>query len=839
MIVSHCRLVSDRFEENATRRTTMKNFKANGKAVPKILYAFIIWTVFFYLFPLECKIYEDLFIGIWALLFIFYGKEENREFLEEMLSMTAGNGGAYVFVKLVKGSTWAGVDSMEMILSLICGAEFLYGAYLVWRGRCWEAKAGKEKEEEEVKKAKPRIFSSRQYDLERVRDTVIRVDIAGIHSSWGNGKTFVVDRLCEDEEIRRQFEVIRIDLLTCNLDEIAVILMKELEKILSRNGIFSRNSRLARRMLEKNSILGEIRNLFSLGGSEELSAALGEFKNDVKKLEKKILIIYEDLDRIEKEEVIKKIFSISEKLSGEEIHILYQFEQRELEKKGMDREFVEKYIPFVVNLTELKYEVIVRGLWDQLEMGKAGIDEKELLELSYGSIRSFEAERALGVGLTGSLETLGVPVRKVQIFMNELKNVVCENEVYRDKENRKTAIAFLFIKNFYYPYYEKLQIGKRVTELLTFHWKDGEYTMEELIRERREERITQAEVRELLSVKENRDVYFILALLDYSFETEDEGEVSRESIANRPIEIQKREQKAEKKDRLIWNLMANGTSELTDMEAAAGDLVRDVLAPDILDKEKAWEEYWNNLYDGKRAKDNRTIFRWGIDNFLSVFQSFRGAGRTEEEWLMLLEFYGQMQRKKGITVEMVECLNYCDVYKQKVFLKAMELFCDSRIRGNMNQQRGYRIFLKTYFAMIGYFGYSDSYVFETWRVRMEQSGEEDIGELDKMFAYMENVIEKEKKKVQEFGMEKAVREYEIILEFIGKNREVIKREEAIKPEEVRPHVDMRSVRQNQEEFDRLLTYLDDREVFIEEVRKSYGEGKLNPGELRELLDKAR
>ena len=54
-------------------------------------------------------------------------------------------------------------------------------------------------------------------------------------------------------------------------------------------------------------------------------------KKEIHLLEKPLLIIYEDLDRINNFEVIQKILGISEKLSSEHIKIMYQYSKRNLE----------------------------------------------------------------------------------------------------------------------------------------------------------------------------------------------------------------------------------------------------------------------------------------------------------------------------------------------------------------------------------------------------------------------------------------------------------------------------------------------------------------------------
>ena len=70
-------------------------------------------------------------------------------------------------------------------------------------------------------------------------------------------------------------------------------------------------------------------------------------------------MIFEDIDRIENKDTIKKIFAISEKLATKELHIVYQFDAGELKNKGFTYKYLEKYIPYTVNLTDIDYEKLV------------------------------------------------------------------------------------------------------------------------------------------------------------------------------------------------------------------------------------------------------------------------------------------------------------------------------------------------------------------------------------------------------------------------------------------------------------------------------------------------
>ena len=59
---------------------------------------------------------------------------------------------------------------------------------------------------------------------------------------------------------------------------------------------------------------------------EGVSSTFIGFEKDVRRLDKDILIVFEDIDRIKDPDIVRKIFAIAEKLAGDKIHILYQYE---------------------------------------------------------------------------------------------------------------------------------------------------------------------------------------------------------------------------------------------------------------------------------------------------------------------------------------------------------------------------------------------------------------------------------------------------------------------------------------------------------------------------------
>ena len=179
---------------------------------------------------------------------------------------------------------------------------------------------------EVVIKENETLFVARKYDLERLISFVKKMPIVGLEARWGEGKTFIVNKMIKSEEIYNEFEIISIDLLTCNLDEVENTILLQLDNVLNRHGIFSKSSIQLKKMFKGEKFLEQVQTLL-LDDSTTISSTFTELKNDVSKLDKRVLIIFDDIERIPNADVVRKIFAIAEKISGDYIHILYQYFQ--------------------------------------------------------------------------------------------------------------------------------------------------------------------------------------------------------------------------------------------------------------------------------------------------------------------------------------------------------------------------------------------------------------------------------------------------------------------------------------------------------------------------------
>ena len=176
-----------------------------------------------------------------------------------------------------------------------------------------------------------KLFRERKEDLKRIKEYLNKFNIIGINGEWGSGKTYLLECLQNEKDMKDKYEFVNIYLLTCNLDNLSQILINELEKVLVKYGIYSRYSNSLRKILATNNFIDSLFSSMILD-TNSFTASINGFKNEIRKLDKTLVIVFEDLDRIDYANVIKKILSVSENLVGENIKIVYQYDQSNLER---------------------------------------------------------------------------------------------------------------------------------------------------------------------------------------------------------------------------------------------------------------------------------------------------------------------------------------------------------------------------------------------------------------------------------------------------------------------------------------------------------------------------
>ena len=284
----------------------------------------------------------------------------------------------------------------------------------------------------------------------------------GIDENFGEGKTFVVNKALEMLEYNK-FEVIKIRCLLLEKEEIYPYIIKQLNRVLIKNLIFTGHFEKLKNSFIKSVDGKYLGGFFNLFIRETNIDDIENFKQAIFRLNKKIILIFEDFDRNSSCEKIEKLFSFIDDFSENNIKslVLYSSDNLKNINKKYNRNYIEKYIPLTRSLTQLSFRRI-------LEQEITGLDKEDfhfLISIFEGDeniiLRDYDRNIKELKFLSDfqNLTSLNM-VSHINWTPRNIKNFVDEVRMYLDKGlkiEKRIIIAFTFLKNlFYEEFYEKI-----------------------------------------------------------------------------------------------------------------------------------------------------------------------------------------------------------------------------------------------------------------------------------------------------------------------------------------------------------------------------------------------
>jgi hypothetical protein len=627
---------------------------------------------------------------------------------------------------------------------------------------------------------------------------------------------------------------VRIDLLSCNLDEIQVTLLREIEQSLISHRILPVNSSRIKQLFsnEKISIVSNI--LFAKEGYS-YSNALKAFKEELKKMGKKLVIVYEDIDRISNVDIIKKIFSITESLSGELVKVIYQFDSDKLISLGIDREYMDKYLSFIVNLSPIGLKEAIENIFDCEDLVLAVINVNDLKYLYENIHLNYYLEKKLNLRSNLAISMENASIRTLINFIIEADILLSENTDFQNDENRKTIITFTFVKYFYPHIYKEFTIDKGLLDTFKFQYNGEDYSIFDLISKNEQadesdkcEKTEKIDTTILLENTINRDKLALLSLFGYELDIYNASNV--EAMKERDI---KNSSSNEKKDRLIWNLLCRGKSEYTNNENAVKKFITEVLNINSDLQNEAYLRYCNDMFNERyEKKDNDTIFNYSESNFISLAQSFVACNIDNKNWIKFIEFYTKNTQKNTLDLEVLQILLYAPLCDKNMFIHLIRIFSSMDIIGNMNTSKIFYRFIVKYFRGLSSFGYTN-----TRELEIIVDNNEELIIVEYFDRYTMVIISRMKLLKRIINIEVINDELELLIKFLEKCIEIVLTEDVIEKREPRVTTSYSSSYKNQDEFDRLNSLKDtvDAKSFSNAILNSYNNNRISAYEIAKLL----
>lgn len=789
----------------------------------------IISSIIFCTIKISLIQYVLAIIAFWSLIFFNYSMKKNVELFDIFLIISLGNFISYMCVN-IKNFFSDGIVQIEcMLISSIIFLIFLI-VMLIHTSLLDSL--------QESNSDNKKLMFKRQKDLERLLYYLDMFNIVGINGIWGGGKSFLVDEL--KKKVKEKYEIIEIDVLSCNLNELQLILLKEIEKVMYKNRMISRYSNKLKDFLINQKSISQLANLI-FPENYSYSETIKGFQNELSQINKKILIIYEDIDRISDEKIIKSIFGISEKLSNDNIKVLYQYHENKLKELGFESNYLEKYIPYKINLTEINFFEILDFVLKEKDLDKniLNISDFDFLRDYKQKYRYNILQKKFNISIECYLNVNKIcsSIRKVENYINELY-VVLSDQQYKKYE--ETAISFFLVKHFIPQVYDKLNIDKGLIETLKFNIDSKPYTIVELIAMYNLKKVDKNQIQNIFNCEESQINYCILRLFDYSNDQtvmENDYKKRLKAIIEEPVEKLKHRVSNEKKDRLIWNLLQNGKSKYTDYEYIGSKFIKEVLMKPKDKQVSAYNEFYKNVFHQDSNKiDNKTIFIMGVPNFIELFKMFRILNVTDEQKMGLIDFYFRICNIKNINNELIQILNYCELTSRKEYINILRKINKLSIIGNLNCEKSFSDFLKKYVRALSDLGYIDTMEYFTVNGSeiVDKYEELIIQEFRKMITNIENL---KNKIISSFKIKDLEDELNIIIEFFNKMIEMISCKIKINSEQKDlVETSWTSKFPNQDEFERLKILSNKSSDFNKEIKKSYLDGKITAYEISKLID---
>ena len=289
-----------------------------------------------------------------------------------------------------------------------------------------------------------------------------RFNVLGIDENFGEGKTFIVNKALEMLD-GSKFEVIKIRCLLLDKEDIYPYIIKQLNRVLIKNLIFTGHFEKLKNSFIKSIDSKYLGGFFNLFIRETNIDDIENFKQAIFRLNKKIILIFEDFDRNSNCEKIEKLFSFIDDFSENNIKslVLYSSDNLKNINKKYNRNYIEKYIPLTRSLTQLSFRRI-------LEREIKGLDKEDfyfLISIFEGDknifSRDFERKKKEFKFVLDfqSLTSLKM-ISHINWTPRNIKNFVDEVRVYFDKGlkiEKRIVIAFTFLKNLLYEeFYDKI-----------------------------------------------------------------------------------------------------------------------------------------------------------------------------------------------------------------------------------------------------------------------------------------------------------------------------------------------------------------------------------------------
>ena len=280
------------------------------------------------------------------------------------------------------------IKDLQIIFSCCILFKFLFGDFI---SRYVE----KYENNDNVNKIRSNLINSREQDLDNLKNILDNtLDSIIIDDEWGNGKTFFIKKFMEKYNTNYEFIYIKAPYFQTR-EEFRKVFLTELNKVFIKNGIFNTS------ISNLTKYFGvEIQGITLNQIEKNYNETIEEIVKKMCKLDKKIVVILDDLDRIEKGEDIQEILNFIGEINielREKIGLITLSSYNKLNEKVIshteDKEgenYLEKYFDKKFYLQKVNIQELIEYFCEDENLSKIIKQCKEAIEKYY--LISFNSE---------------------------------------------------------------------------------------------------------------------------------------------------------------------------------------------------------------------------------------------------------------------------------------------------------------------------------------------------------------------------------------------------------------------------------------------------------------
>lgn len=738
------------------------------------------------------------------------------------------------------------------------------------------------------------LLPKRKYDYERLEEYLEFDTVVGVCGDWGTGKSFLVDQFIaehkvkdeqpnkskdtardnsvdqtgDDKEIKSKeaAEFIRLGLLELNDHDPIKVFLWTIDNLLRKYGYFSRNSKAVSQLTGNHAYLNDFTEAV-FPDYETVDDSIKQLKDRLQSLDCTVYFVIEDLDRLQDKEKIRTVLALCERLAEKNVKFIVEFDLEIL--KDIDPTFsykyVEKFIPNTVSLTPIRIEEMFKFFIkpDTSNKPKRIGQGFSLEDVAYRLIHKInysyvELDKALdqyGLKIThADRHTYPQSVRATINLLKELEKML-DNEKKHDSYANKRRIdalaGILYIKYMEHSSYEKCQWWESPLDSLSIKIEEPDHTnrfikLPDLIRlsndylhpktkEEKDRKTIEEQFKKCVKdlrdtfIPENNYEYYedFLCLYIMGYQMPVAGASNNYDMkvehANREI------------DQIVKNQLANGLPEYTKEQNFVREMNKVLAAKD---PEQEFEKLNNDLFYENTYKNSETIYLMGTNGFQTIFKSYYLCENKTIYWIKLIDFYDLYTTKnnnKILDIAKLIILTYCAKFRErKVFFRAIELFFSFSFENNFNNHEEFMEFINEYIDSIFYHGFFANDIHAAYGILHDiMKANQKIDYINGVLDDYIQVLEKYENKDNDVGLKYCAKDYNILINFIGKLKDIMKNSTDFKKSSPF-HVEISSElhHANSKVYEDLKKSRD-----VQQVDEAYKDGQINVAEAHELVYK--